>query len=63
MSNKSASVYSKGLTFSKSGYSALSTLPLDVKLSGELLGRFNFSNILAVIATLISLMSRKTQGI
>ena len=63
VSNKSASVYSEGLTFSKSGYSAFINTPFGCKkLSGELLGRFNFSNILAVIATLISLMSREDSG-
>ena len=61
--NKSASVYSEGLTFSKSGYSALVNTPFGCKeLSGELLGRFNFSNVLAVIATLISLMARENSG-
>ena len=63
VSNKSASVYSEGLTFSKSGYSALVNTPFGIKkLSGELLGRFNFSNVLAVIATLISLMARENSG-
>ena len=63
VSNKSASVYSEGLTFSESGYSAFVNTPFGCKkLSGELLGRFNFSNILAVIATLISLMTREESG-
>ena len=63
VSNKSASVYSEGLTLSKSGYSALVNTPFGCQeLSGELLGRFNFSNVLAVIATLISLMARENLG-
>ena len=63
VSNRNASVYSESLTFSKSGYSALVNTPFGCKkLSGELLGRFNFSNVLAVIATIISLMARENSG-
>ena len=63
MSNRNASVYSESLTFSKSGYSALVNTPFGCKkLSGELLGRFNFSNVLADIATIISLMARENSG-
>ncbi|MBN76982.1 MAG: UDP-N-acetylmuramoyl-L-alanyl-D-glutamate--2,6-diaminopimelate ligase [Verrucomicrobiaceae bacterium] len=63
VSNRNASVYSESLTFSKSWYSALVNTPFGCKkLSGELLGRFNFSNVLAVIATIISLMARENSG-
>ncbi len=63
VSNRNASVYSESLTLSKSGYSALVNTPFGCKkLSGELLGRFNFSNVLAVIATIISLMARENSG-
>ena len=60
ISNHHASVFSEGLTFSGSGYSAIINTPIgSMELSGKLLGRFNISNILAVIATLISLLSRE----
>ena len=63
VSNKSASVFSEGLTFSNTGYSALINTPFGCKeLSGKLLGRFNLSNVLAVIATLISLKVRENSG-
>ena len=63
VSNKSASVFSEGLTFSNTGYSAQINTPFGCKeLSGKLLGRFNLSNVLAVIATLISLKMRENSG-
>ena len=63
LSNHHASVFSEGLTFSGSGYSMIVNTPFgNMELSGRLLGRFNISNILAVIATLISLLSREGKG-
>ena len=51
------------MTFSNTGYSALINTPFGCKkLSGKLLGRFNLSNVLAVIATLISLKMRESSG-
>jgi len=63
VSNRRASVFSEGLAFSNTGYSALINTPFGCKeLSGKLLGRFNLSNVLAVIATLISLKMREKSG-
>lgn len=54
-SNKIATVYASELEFSRDGYSACISTPLGKGvISGQLLGSFNFSNVLAVIATLIS---------
>ena len=63
ISNPHASVFSEGLTFSGSGYSAVINTPMGtMEVSGNLLGRFNISNVLAVVATLISLLSREGNG-
>ena len=63
ISNPHASVFSENLTFSSSGYSAVINTPMGtMEVSGNLLGRFNISNVLAVIATLISLLSREGNG-
>jgi len=53
--NPIATVYSENLTLDDSGYSATICSPYgSASISGRLLGSFNFSNLLAVIATLVS---------
>lgn len=62
-SNKIATVYADKLEFSRDGYRATISTPLgEGVISGQLLGSFNFSNVLAVITTLISYMP-KTEGL
>ena len=60
IANDNAAIFSKKLTFTNSGYSADIHTPIGVKrVSGKLIGYFNFSNILAVIAVLISTLRRR----
>ncbi|MFT4885898.1 MAG: UDP-N-acetylmuramoyl-L-alanyl-D-glutamate--2,6-diaminopimelate ligase [Pseudohongiellaceae bacterium] len=61
-SNKIATVYASELEFLRDGYKARIFTPLGQGvIRGQLLGSFNFSNLLAVIATLISYIP-KTDG-
>ena len=58
-SNKIATVYASELQFSRDGYKACISTPIGSGvISGQLLGSFNFSNVLAVVATLVSYMSK-----
>ena len=53
-SNPSASVYAKQVTLDGNGFSAdLVTSVGEAKLEAELLGNFNFSNVLAVVTAMI----------
>ena len=53
--NSVATVYAKELQFTRHGYRAEVCTPLGSGiLSGPLIGKFNFSNVLAVLATLVS---------
>ncbi|MFK7865179.1 MAG: UDP-N-acetylmuramoyl-L-alanyl-D-glutamate--2,6-diaminopimelate ligase [Pseudohongiellaceae bacterium] len=55
LKNKIASVYATELEFTREGYRACISTPIgNGEIGGALLGSFNFSNVLAVIATLIS---------
>lgn len=55
LSNKIATVYATELEFTRDGYRAHISTPIGSgEISGKLLGSFNFSNLLAVITTLIS---------
>ena len=52
--NPSASVYAKQVTLDRNGFSAdLVTSVGEAKLEAELLGNFNFSNVLAVVTAMI----------
>lgn len=60
VSNKIATVYASELEFSRVGYKARIFTPLGQGvISGQLLGSFNFSNLLAVITTLVSYMPKQ----
>lgn len=65
LNNSIATVYAKDLQFSSEGYTAEIITPIGSgKIQGKLLGSFNFSNLLAVAAALISyLQSRQDLSI
>ena len=53
--NASASVYAKQVTLDRNGFSADLVTPVgEARLEAELLGHFNFSNVLAVVTALIA---------
>lgn len=55
ISNPIATVYAREISLSRHGYQAEVVTPLGTgTIQGQLIGRFNFSNVLAVLATLIS---------
>ncbi|MFM1896709.1 MAG: hypothetical protein RLZZ385_1783 [Pseudomonadota bacterium] len=57
--NSVATVYAKTLQFDRQGYRAEISTPLgDGTIAGPLIGQFNFSNVLAVTATLLSYLER-----
>ncbi|MDX1491225.1 MAG: UDP-N-acetylmuramoyl-L-alanyl-D-glutamate--2,6-diaminopimelate ligase [Pseudohongiellaceae bacterium] len=57
---KHADVHAQKIEYTPSGYKAVINTPLGSgEVSGSLLGRFNFSNVLAVITTLIATESRR----
>lgn len=58
INNKIATVYATELEFTRKGYRAHISTPLGPGfIQGKLLGSFNFSNVLAVITTLISYLA------
>ncbi len=62
LNNKVATVYAEEITPTHRGIEATVKTPLGRgKVSVPLIGYFNFSNLLAVIACLISYLSRKTE--
>jgi len=59
VNNKNASVYAEEFSFSRTGYDAKIYTPLGKgRISGKLLGYFNFSNVLAVLAFMVQFSSR-----
>ena len=53
--NASASVYAKQVTLDRNGFSADLVTPVgEARIEAELLGHFNFSNVLAVVTALIA---------
>lgn len=60
--NSIATVYSEQLQLTRHGYEALINTPIGQgRIEGKLIGYFNFSNLLAVIAALLSYLPRKQQ--
>ena len=60
VNNKNASVYAEDLNLSRNGYNAKICTPIGKgKISGKLIGYFNFSNVLAVVAFLVHFSSKK----
>lgn len=58
--NSMATVYAEELNLTRQGFNARIVTPLGKgEVSGKLIGYFNFSNLLAVITTLISYLSRQ----
>lgn len=59
INNSIATVYAEQLTLTRQGFDAVIKTPIGVgKVTGKLIGYFNFSNLLAVITALISYLSR-----
>lgn len=62
LNNKFATVYAESIRLSRNGYEATVVTPLGKgEISGKLIGYFNFSNVLAVIAALIDYFSQKRE--
>ncbi len=60
LNNPIAAVYASELTLTRQGFAANISTPIgNGRISGQLIGYFNLSNLLAVIATLISYLSRR----
>ncbi|HBW82623.1 MAG: UDP-N-acetylmuramoyl-L-alanyl-D-glutamate--2,6-diaminopimelate ligase [Gammaproteobacteria bacterium] len=61
--NQSASVYAKNVTLGRNGFAADLVTPIgEAKLEAELLGHFNFSNVLAVVTTMIGYLEVDSQA-
>lgn len=59
LKNKIASVYADSIHLTRSGFEAKVVTPMGVgEVSGKLIGYFNFSNVLAVLAALITYLSK-----
>ena len=59
INNSIATVYAEQLTLTRQGFDVVIKTPIGVgKVTGKLIGYFNFSNLLAVITALISYLSR-----
>ena len=60
LKNKVATVYAESIELTRGGFSASIVTPLgEGKISGKLIGYFNFSNVLAVVTALINYLPRK----
>lgn len=60
INNKIASVYAEEVNMTRKGFEARISTPIgEGNIEGSLLGYFNFSNLLAVITTLISYLSKQ----
>lgn len=60
--NSVATVYASDLEFNRAGYKATINTPIGVgKVSGVLLGSFNFYNLLAVVTTLIAYLPFRSE--
>jgi UDP-N-acetylmuramoyl-L-alanyl-D-glutamate--2,6-diaminopimelate ligase len=60
LNNPIAAVYASELTLNRQGFEATVCTPIgNGRVSGQLIGYFNLSNLFAVIATLISYLSRR----
>lgn len=58
--NKIATVHAESYELTTQGYAAVVNTPLGrVEISGRLIGYFNFSNVLAVLATLIGYLNER----
>lgn len=59
LKNNIASVYADAVKLTRSGFEARIVTPIGVgEISGKLIGYFNFSNVLAVMAALINYLSK-----
>lgn len=60
LNNSAATVYAESLTLTRQGFEARVVTPIGAGIvSGKLIGYFNVSNLLAVIATLINYLPKK----
>ena len=62
MKNSIATVYTEELRFTRTGFEARINTPLGrAELKGKLIGKFNISNLLAVITVLLSYISKSSE--
>lgn len=62
MNNRIATVYAKAVKYTQRGFEATIETPMGQgEISGQLLGSFNFSNVLAVAATIISYLGSSSE--
>lgn len=60
INNRTATVYAESVELTRSGFTATIVSPLGKgQITGKIIGHFNFSNVLAVVASLLNFLSKE----